>query len=248
MSQASELEGRVFFIFFSRASAKSGRPARWTARGLFVSVPPGWGKGRRIRTVTARVVVALAAVGRVYPRSPGRGARPRGDSRREDSRSIARARGARLSRRRNPRLAFARRRQDLGMVGEGGWVRGSIAHLGKELVEPEDQVLVALEDGLDAFDDTLGVDPAGRGREGSASVERGRRGGPLEPTTSAREKSTRRSGFDCDRGAPLRLELLHDLEELIVRRLLVLEPLFEFSKVRQGLLFSLGVVRRRFLR
>ena len=48
--------------------------------------------------------------------------------------------------------------------------------------------------------------------------------------------------------APLRLELLHDLEELIVRVLLVLQALFEFSQVCQRLLLAKDIVRRRLLR
>ena len=44
--------------------------------------------------------------------------------------------------------------------------------------------------------------------------------------------------------APLSFELLHDLEELIVRVLLVLQTLLELTKIRERLLLAQRVVRR----
>ena len=44
--------------------------------------------------------------------------------------------------------------------------------------------------------------------------------------------------------APLSFELLHDLEELIVRVLLVLQALLELAEVRERLLLAQRVVRR----
>ena len=138
-------------------------------------------------------------------------------------------------------------------------------HLRQELVETENEVFVSLENRLDSLDDTLGVDPVCRGERWRGSAKGTRIGHPMMWKTgsgaaravasAARRRSRRidrhpsavardQKGRKALPRAPLSFELLHDLEELIVRVLLVLQTLLELTKIRERLLLAQRVVRR----
>jgi len=181
---------------------------------------------------------------------------------REDAKTRTPRGYAPCDRRRMPRRAVRiARRRDTREIWR--------THLRQELVETEDEVFVSLENRLDSLDDTLGVDPVCRGERWRGSAKGTRRGPPVMWMTGsgavrAVARAGRRRSRRIDRHpsrrllaikrrkksnirsarAPLSFELLHDLEELIVRVLLVLQALLELAEVRERLLLAQRVVRR----